>query len=203
MFYAIARFILFLLFKIFFRIKVFGRDNFPEKGPLIVAPNHVSFLDPLIVGIGAPRKLIYLARDTLFRFKPFAYILKRLNTFPLKRETGDLAAFRLALGKLSEGCAVLVFPEGTRSKNGNFQEAKLGIGFLQKTTGASVLPCYVKDTIHALPRHSLFPKFMPVSVYFGEPLNFDDVSSGDKKQRYADVANKVMEAIAELKKNAD
>jgi 1-acyl-sn-glycerol-3-phosphate acyltransferase len=203
MFYTISRFILYLFFKIFFRIKVFGRENFPKKGPLIVAPNHVSFLDPIAVGIGAPRKLIYLARDTLFRFKPFAYILRRVNTFPLKREAGDLAAFKLALGKLSEGRAVLVFPEGTRSKDGNFQEAKLGIGFLQKATDAGILPCYVKGSVDAMPRHSLVPKFKPVSVYFGRPLDLDGIPPGDKKQRYSYVANMTMEAIAELKKNAN
>jgi 1-acyl-sn-glycerol-3-phosphate acyltransferase len=163
----------------------------------------MSFLDPVAVGIGAPRKLVYLARDTLFRFKPFAYILRRVNTFPLRRETGDLAAFKLALGKLSEGCAVLVFPEGTRSKDGKFQEAKLGIGFLQKATGAGILPCYVKGSMDALPRHSPVPKFKPVSVYFGKTLNLDNIPSGDKKQRYAYVANKTMEAIAELKQNAN
>ncbi|MFH1854655.1 MAG: lysophospholipid acyltransferase family protein [Candidatus Omnitrophota bacterium] len=200
--YTIARFILFLLFKIFFRLKVFGRENFPKKGAVIVAPNHVSFLDPIIVGIGAPRKLIFLARETLFRSRIFGFILNRLNTFPLKRERGDLAAFRLAIDKLSKGHAVLIFPEGTRSKDGNFQEAKLGISFLEKITGAGILPCYVKGSRNALPRESLFPKFRTVSVYFGKPLSFNRNSPGPKKEKYIDVANKVMEAISELKRNA-
>lgn len=202
MLYTFARFILFLLFKIFFQLKVFGIENFPNKGPIIVTPNHVSYLDPLIVGVGAPRKLIFLARDNLFHFRFFARLLNKLNAFPLKREGGDISAFKLAVGKLLAGQAVLVFPEGTRSNDGKLQDPKLGIGFLEKVTGADVLPCYVKGSVDALPRHSLFPKFKPVSLYFGEPLRFSKEFSGDRKQRYAEIAGRVMMAIAELEKNA-
>ncbi|MBU3912387.1 MAG: 1-acyl-sn-glycerol-3-phosphate acyltransferase [Candidatus Omnitrophica bacterium] len=203
MFYTFARFIVLLLFKIFFRLKVFGRGNFPEKGPLIVVSNHASFLDPMIAGVAAPRKLIYLARDTLFRFRPFGYILNRVNTFPLKRGKGDLAAFRLALGKLSEGQAVLVFPEGTRSSDGNLQAPKSGIGFLHSISKAAILPCYVKGSMEAWPRHSRFPRHSAVSVYFGKPLSFDKNFPGNKRESYLIIARETMKAIAELKIHAD
>lgn len=202
MFYTFARFICWLSFKIFFHLEIFGRENFPDKGPVIVAPNHVSFLDPVIVGVGAARKLNYLARDTLFRFRPFAKILYLLNVSPLKRETGDVNAFKSSLNKLSEGKALLIFPEGTRSRDGNLQEAKSGIGFLQVSSGAVVVPCYIKGSMEAWPRHAKFPKFSRVSVYFGRPLRFDGEFRGTKKEKYLYITQEVMRGIEELKKNA-
>jgi len=201
MFYTVSRFILFLLFKMFFRLRIFGRENFPSEGPVIVAPNHVSFLDPMIVGVAAPRKLNYLARDTLFRSRLFARILHLVHVSPIKRETGDINAFKLALNRLSQSKPVLVFPEGTRSKDGDLQGPKSGIGFLQTVSGARILPCYVKGSMDAWPRHSRFPRPGHVSVYFGKAMSFDNKSSGGKKERYMSVTREVMTAIAGLKKN--
>lgn len=183
-------------------MRIFGRENFPKDGPVIVAPNHVSFLDPMLVGVAAPRKLNYLARDTLFRFRPFAKILYAVNTYPIRRETGDVNAFKLALNNLSQNKAVLVFPEGTRSQDGNLQRPKSGIGFLQAASGVSILPCYVKGSKEAWPRHSRFPRPRRVSVYFGRPLRFDNKFSGTKKERYIHVAREAMRAIEKLKENA-
>lgn len=202
MVYTFTRFIAFLLFKIFFRLRIFGRENFPKAGPVIVAPNHVSFLDPIIVGVGAPRKLSYLARDTLFRFRPFAKMLHWIHVSPIKRETGDVNAFKLALNKLSQGEPILIFPEGTRSGDGNLQKPKSGIGFLQNASGTRILPCYVRGSMEAWPRHSRFPRMRRVSVYLGKPLEFEKIS-GNKKECYMRIAGQVMDAIAGLKRDAD
>ncbi|MDP8229613.1 MAG: lysophospholipid acyltransferase family protein [Candidatus Gorgyraea atricola] len=200
--YTFWRFVFFLFFKIFLRLKVSGRENFPKDGPVIVAPNHVSFLDPIIVGVAAPRKLNYLARSTLFRSKIFAKMLSWANVSPIKRETGDVNAFRLALNRLRQQKPVLVFPEGTRSQDGDLQEPKSGIGFLQVTSEANILPCYVKGSREAWPRHSKFPRFAHVSVHFGKPLRFEKDFSGSKKERYMHIAREVMQAISELKENS-
>ena len=202
MFYTFIRFIAFLLFKIFFRLRIFGRENFPKASPVIVTPNHVSFLDPIIVGIGAPQKLSYLARDTLFRFRPFAKMLRWIHVSPIKRETGDVNAFKLTLNKLSQGEPILIFPEGTRSRDGNLQVPKSGIGFLQNASGVRILPCYVKGSMEAWPKHSRFPKPRRISVYFGKPLEFEKIS-GNKKERYMRITGQVMDAIAGLKRDAD
>ena len=204
MLYSFARAILLPFFKIFFRLKVFGKENFPVEGPLIVASNHASFLDPVIVGIITPRKMNFLARDTLFRSKIFAKILYLLNVLPLRREKRDINAFRLSLRLLSQGKPLLIFPEGTRSEDGNLQKPRYGIGLLEALSGAAIVPCYVKGSMDALPRHSAFPKFKPISVHFGAPLKFGGQHiPKDKKERYRQVAVEVMAAIQELKKNAD
>jgi len=201
MFYTFWRFVLFLFFKIFLRLKVFGRENFPKDGGVIVAPNHVSFLDPLIVGVAAPRKLNYLARSTLFRPKIFAKMLYWVNVSPIKRETGDANAFKLVLNRLRQQKPVLIFPEGTRSQDGKLQDPKSGIGFLQVTSGADILPCYVEGSREAWPRHSKFPRFAHVSVHFGKLLRFDKNFSGGKKERYMHIAREVMHSIRELRDN--
>ena len=202
MFHIVVRFIAFLLFKIFFRLRVFGRKNFPVKEPVIVASNHVSFLDPILVGVAAPPKLNYLARDTLFKSRFFARILYMLNVSPIKRESGDVNTFRTALSKLSQRKPILIFPEGTRSRDGNLQEPKTGIGFLQVASGASILPCYVKGSVEAWPRHSKFPRVSPVSVYFGRPLKFEK-TSGNKRERYVHIAKQTIAAIAKLREDSE
>ena len=203
MFYVIARFICFVFFKICFRLKIFGRENFPKKGPLIVASNHVSFFDPIIAGVGAPRSLYFLARDSLFKVKLFSKILYSVNAFPIKREKRDINAFRMSLDKLSQGKAIFIFPEGTRSKDGSLQRPKYGIGFLEAKSGASIVPCYIKGSDRALPRDAIFPRFRQIAVYYGKPVKFDKNISGDKKEQYMYIAEQVMKAIGELKEKAD
>ena len=127
-----------------------------------------------------------------------------LQVFPIKRESSDIGAFKFFLSKLLNDKAVFIFPEGTRSKDGNLQKPKHGIGFLQVASAAPVLPCYVEGSNEALPKGTRFPNFRsPISVYFGKPIIFDKDISCDKKERYMHIAEKTMQAIKDLKKNAD
>lgn len=201
MIYFISRNILKLLFKIFFRLKIIGAENCPKNGPLIIAPNHASFLDPLIAGFAVPRALNFMARDSLFRNRIFGKILMSVNAVPLKREGADSEAMRIAIAKLCQGKAVLIFPEGTRSKDGSLGTPKAGIGFLAVSSGASILPCYIKGSMDALPRRAVFPKFKKISVYVGKPLSFNKGSFG--KEYYMQIAKDTMIAIGKLKANSD
>ena len=198
MVYFISRNILKLLFKIFFRLSITGAGNCPKNGPLIIAPNHASFLDPLIAGFAVPRELNFMARSSLFRNRIFGRVLVSVNAFPLKREGADPRAMRLAIDKLCEGKAVLIFPEGTRSKDGNLGAPRAGIGLLAAISGANILPCYIKDSIGALPKGAVFPRFKKISVYVGKPIKIDKNSSGGK-ECYMRIAEETMAAIAELK----
>ena len=197
MIYFIGKWILFLFFKICFRLKIVGAENCPRNGALIVAANHASFLDPVIAGLAAPRVLNFMARDSLFRNKIFGRILTSVNAFPLRREGADLGAIRMAIDKLCQGKTVLIFPEGTRSKDGNLGAPKAGIGLLAAISGANILPCYIKGSIDVLPRRAVFPRFKKISVCIGRPVKFDrDVP---RKEYYMQIAEKTMAAISELK----
>jgi len=200
MMYFIGRAILRSLFKIFFRLKIEGSGNCPQGGPLILAPNHASFLDPIIAGLAVKRELNFMARDTLFRNRVFRWILRSVNAFPLRREGADLSAMKLAVDKLRQGNAVLIFPEGTRTSDGNLGEPRTGIGFLAAASGAQVLPCYIKGSMEALPRGAVLPRFKSISVYVGRPLKFTgDVSGRDAYDR---IASETMKAISDLKDKA-
>jgi 1-acyl-sn-glycerol-3-phosphate acyltransferase len=198
MIYFISRNILKLLFKICFRLSITGAENCPKNGPLIIAPNHASFFDPLIAGFAAPRELNFMARSSLFRNRIFGMILTSVNAFPLKREGADLGAMRLAIDKLCQGKAVLIFPEGTRSKDGNLGAPRAGIGLLASMSGANILPCYIKDSVKVLPKGAVFPRFKKISVYVGKPIKIDKNSSGGKEY-YMRIAEGTMAAISELK----
>jgi 1-acyl-sn-glycerol-3-phosphate acyltransferase len=197
MIYFISRNILKLLFKIFFRLKITGAENCPKNGPLIVASNHASFFDPLIAGFAVPRELNFMARDSLFRNRIFGKMIAMVNAFPLRREGADLVAMRLAIDKLCQGKAVLIFPEGTRSRDGNLGTPRAGIGLLAASSGANILPCYIKGSIKVLPKGAIFPRLKKISVYVGKPVKFDRNVSG--KEDYMQIAEKTMTAIRELK----
>jgi 1-acyl-sn-glycerol-3-phosphate acyltransferase len=197
MIYFISRNTLKLLFKIFFRLKITGAENCPKNGPLIVASNHASFFDPLIAGFAVPRELNFMARNSLFRNKIFGKMISLVNAFPVKREGADLGAMRLAIDKLCHGKAVLIFPEGTRSRDGNLGSPRAGIGLLAASSGANILPCYIKGSIKALPKGAIFPRFKKIAVYIGKPIKLDKNGSG--REYYTQIAENTMEAISELK----
>ncbi len=185
----------------FFRLRIAGSANCPKTGPLIIAPNHTSFLDPLIAGFAVPRGLNFMARNSLFRNRIFGNILKSVNAFPLKREGADVGAMRLAIDKLCHGKAVLIFPEGTRSRDGNLGKPRAGIGFLAASSGAKILPCYIKGSREAFPRGAIFPRFKKITVCVGKPLEVDKDKS--EKEYYMQIAEDTMAAIRALKKNED
>jgi len=201
MIYFISRNILKLFFKIFFRLRIVGSENCPKFGPLIVAPNHTSFLDPLIAGFAVRRELNFMARNSLFRNIIFGKILTSVNAFPLKREGADVGAMRSAIDKLCHEKAVLIFPEGTRSKDGTLGTPRAGIGFLAASSGASILPCYIKGSRESLPKGAVFPRFRKITVYVGKPLRVNKDSAG--KERYMQIAKDTMAAISALKNNED
>jgi len=204
MLYYLGKFIFILLFKMFFCVKAYGSKDFPKKGPVIIATNHASFLDPILVGISLPRQVYFIARNSLFRVKILGNILPLVNALPLKREGIDVSAFRMVLDKLAEGRVVLIFPEGTRAKGLDLQKPRYGIGFLQEMSGAKIVPCYIKGSRQALPRGAILPRFKRISVYYGKPLSLESKDfHGTKKERYMHIAEEAMLAISELKKNAD
>ncbi|MFH1478985.1 MAG: lysophospholipid acyltransferase family protein [Candidatus Omnitrophota bacterium] len=206
MFYSFAVALLYFLFKAFFRLKISGQENIPREGALIIASNHVSFFDPVVVGISSPRKLNFMARESLFENKLFAKIITALNTFPVNRDGSDPSAFKTALDKLINQNALLLFPEGTRSPDGSLQAPKKGIGFLVSKSKAKVLPCFIKGTDEAWPKDLSFPRPKPITIHFGKVIDFNGSQLEeelDKKKAYSYIANKVMEAIGELRKDAD
>src|SRR5207247_4163261 len=128
-----------LLFKLYFRWRVYNKERVPLTGPVILASNHASYLDPPLVGAGVQRGINYLARENLFRFPIVGWVLRKWNSVPVDREGGGAKGLRAILDRLLAGGAIILFPEGTRTRDGNLQPARAGIGLTVIKSAAAVV----------------------------------------------------------------
>lgn len=142
--------------------------RFPAGG-FVVASNHQSYLDPILLGLVVTRPITFMARDTLFRNPLFAWLLRAVHTFPVRREGVGKEGMREALRHLKAGDPVVVFPEGTRSRDGEVGPIKDGAGLLSRLAGVPVVPAAV-HTFRSWPRDRPFPLPARVSVAYGEPI---------------------------------
>lgn len=164
MFYKIIRAIFIPIVYLLFNVKFEGRENVRESGAALICSNHRSFVDPIFIAVGVKkRSLCFMAKKELFSFKPFGYILSKLGAFPVNRGAGDMEAIKHAENSLSDGKLLIIFPEGTRSRDGNPLRPKSGAVYIASDTGADIIPvaiCYDGKLT--------FRK--KVTVCFGEPI---------------------------------
>ncbi len=194
-FYNLAK----LLARLFFRMRVVHPERMVEEGPLILAVNHASFFDPPLAGICSRRAVYYLARKTLLQWPFFGPLFPEMNVIPVERDGNDMSALREVIKKIKEGNGVVLFPEGTRSKDGNLQPARAGIGLVIAKTGAAILPMRIFGAYDAFPKNAKGIRFPRISVVLGEPIRFSQEElSAPGRATYQKLSDRVMEAIAAL-----
>jgi 1-acyl-sn-glycerol-3-phosphate acyltransferase len=165
--WLLARFLLHLLFG----YRTEGAEKVPEKGPVILAANHLSILDPIAIGAGIKRPVSFLARADVFRLPVLSWLLPRLYAIPVERGTGDLSAIKGAIRALERGMAFGIFPEGTRSRSGKLQPFKTGVAAIAFRTGSPVVPVAVVGSEKAWPvGRKLFRLRQPIRVVYGDPI---------------------------------
>jgi len=199
------------LYKFYFGWRVYNAERVPLKGPVILASNHASFIDPPLVGAGLRRGINYLARENLFRFPVLGWILHRWQAVPVDRDGGGAKGLKAILDRLLAGGAIILFPEGTRTRDGRLQPARSGIGLTVIKSSAPVVPVHVFGTFEAYNRHMGFPRpFHRVIVKYGRPMLFEGLRAEAKvcsKQRlkeiYQQVADEIMRTIAALEPYED
>ncbi len=198
------------LYATYFRWRVFGAENVPLTGGVILASNHASFLDPPLVGSGLQRDINYLARESLFRLPGMGALLRSWNSVPVDRDGGGARGLKAILDRLLAGGAIILFPEGTRTRDGKLQPARSGIGLTVIKSTAPVVPVRVFGTFAAYGRNHKFPRPRRVAVKYGRPMNFETLRAEAKtcskprlKEIYQQVADEIMEAIAKLEPKAD
>ena len=203
--YGLGWFLFRMLFATYFRWRIFNPERVPLTGPVLLASNHASFLDPPIVGGAAPREVYYLARETLFRFPPMGALLRSWNSIPIDREGNSSSAIKTVLEALQSGKALVMFPEGTRSKNGELQPARSGVGMIVIKTDAAVVPARVFGTYKAFGRHMKIPLPRRVMVKYGHPMYFRELRQEAKtctkarlKQIYQEISDEIMREISRL-----
>ena len=200
--YWIGWFLCRLLYMTFGRWKVIGSENVPKTGGVILAPNHVSYSDPPAAGCGIRRPVHYMAKKELFETPVLGFLIKSVGAFPVKRGTADRAALKKAIETVKNGKVICVFPEGTRSPNGNLLPAESGIGMIALKSKAPVVPVALIDTDRLLPAHSKCFHFARVRVIYGKPLTFDDLyERGMDREAIDEVGKRVMAAIAGLRES--
>src|SRR5664280_1327715 len=195
------------IFKFYFGWRVFNPERVPLQGPVILASNHASYLDPPLVGSGVKRPIDYLARDSLFRYPGIGWILRQCNSVPVDREGGGGSGLKAILGRLRSGGAIILFPEGTRTRDGAMQPARSGIGLAVIKSTAPVVPVRVFGTYKAYGPHIRFPRPRRVAVKYGRALDFRElraeaqVASRERlKEIYQQVADEILGAIGKLER---
>lgn len=171
-FYTFVKAVLWVFFRRGFGLEVSGKEHVPQQGSFIVASNHVSYLDPPVIGVACPRRLSFLARSSLFRHPLLGAFLRGIHAIPLKREEGDLGAVRTAVLRLHRGEPVAIFPEGGRQLSGRLGEAKRGVGLLAATARVPIVPAVVTGTFQALPPGSRRLGRAKIRVAFGPPIPY-------------------------------
>ncbi len=196
-FYYVTKLIVRILLLLFTRWQVLGKENIPNQGPLLVASNHVNLADPPLVGISLGRKAVFMAKEELFRSKFSSYFISGFGAFPVHRGQLDREALRQADKVLAEGLALVMFPEGRRSRNTQLQPAFPGAALVALRSGVPILPVGITGTgrIKGFAWLLHRPRLI---VNFGRPFNLLPADGKLTKTRLTEQANLIMERIAEL-----
>jgi 1-acyl-sn-glycerol-3-phosphate acyltransferase len=197
-------------FKTYFRGKIFNAERVPGTGPVLLVSNHLSYFDPPIIGASINREIHYLARENVFRPAPIGKLLRSVNVIPLDREGGGIAGLRTGMEILNRNQALILFPEGTRSPDGQLQSFRSGVGLMVIKSTAPVIPVRVFGAFEAYGRQHRFPRPGKISVKFGQTIDFsakrleaENCPKPRLKVIYQEIADELRSAVSELESKPD
>lgn len=201
--FIVSRLLCLAIAKLAFRLHIEGQEFIPRTGPAILAANHVSYIDPIIIGIATRRPVRFMAKKELFRVPLFGWLLRQFGTIPINRYRTDVQAFKLAASALKVGEVIAIFPEGTRGDGVDLRPAKPGIGLIAARTGAPVIPTFHRGTEKIFPRGAWFPRPYRVTVKFGAPCRFPEKQAETEQDQVVMFSQTIMEKIAALKSRSE
>jgi 1-acyl-sn-glycerol-3-phosphate acyltransferase len=192
------------LFRLLFGLEVHGAYRVPQDGGVVVTPNHISFWDPPLIAASVPREAYHLAKEELFHVPGLSALIRWVNAIPIRRGVTDLTGISRALEVLRNGKALVIFPEGGRMKDGELHAGRPGVGFIVAHARVPVVPVYVTGTNHI--RRCLW-RGERARIHFGVPVPAEALLAGADAETgratYQLVADRVMEAIARLKRECE
>lgn len=199
LFYNVSWAIIAPVLKTMFRAKFEGKRYLPRKGPAILASNHLSFLDHAIVALATSRQIHFISKNQHFHYPLRRFLFERWGVIPLRRGESDQQAFQRSVDVIREGNLFCIYPEGTRSRDGNLHRGHTGVARLAAITGAPVVPVAMWGTYEAMPKGRSVPKLVPCGAKFGPPLEFS-AYRGREQDRDAmrKVTGEIMHAIQGL-----
>jgi len=191
------------LFTVWFRYRARGVDRVPERGGVLLLINHQSFLDPLLVGLPLSRPVCYLARDSLFRNPAIRWLFGKTYVIPINRQAAAASSIRAAVGRLREGHVVGMFPEGTRSEDGQLGPLKSGFLLVVRRAQVPVCPVAVAGSRHAMPRNAWFVRPRRCHVVFGEPLAFEEIERYCRDGGEEEAVARIRDRMDECRREAE
>jgi 1-acyl-sn-glycerol-3-phosphate acyltransferase len=205
MLYTLTRNMVGPVARLIYRPVIEGRENIPRTGPLLLASNHLSFVDSLVIPLVAPRRVVFLAKSEYFTGRGIRGALKRwmftaVGCVPIRRGTAGAAqeALDSALQILRDGLAFGIYPEGTRSRDGRLYRGRTGVAWLALTAGCPVVPVGLSGTQDIQPVGSRVPRIRKITVRFGKPLDFSYLQGAKPGLARREATDAVMAAIHEL-----
>ncbi|MEQ1862415.1 MAG: lysophospholipid acyltransferase family protein [Chthoniobacteraceae bacterium] len=202
--YTVCSAISVVVLKTLFRFRAYGSDNIPREGGCILAMNHESYLDPPLAGIAAPREIFYLARKTLLDWPIIGPLLPRLNVIPVDQDRADMSALKTVIKRVRAGECTVIFPEGSRTLDGDFLPALPGLGLVMAKTRCTVVPARVFGARAAFPRGGRPHLFRRITLAIEAPMQFTDADyEGEGRELYQRLSERVLGRIAEIKNPRD
>lgn len=198
--YRFLQFLCRLVGVVLFGVRHFGKGNVPRRGGVLIVANHQSHLDPPLIGIGCWRRMNYLARRTLFDFGPFGWLIRSVDAIPIDRDGLGLGGLKESIRRLKAGEVVVVFPEGTRTPDGELKEFRPGFTALATRTGATIVPAAIHGAFEAWPRRRRLPRPGRVRVCYGEPIRPDQYAGRDDEQLVAELRDRVAACLDRLRR---
>ncbi len=196
--YHFVRTICRVVFSTIFALKVSGKENIPPAGPLLVLSNHQSHLDPLAIAAASPRRLRALARESLF-FWPLSWMIRSLGAIPVGSAGSTRASLKATFKHLDNGTAMLIFPEGTRTDDGEIAELQSGFQMLTRKKNPTILPMAIEGSYQAWPKSRLLPRPGRLAIAFGEPISHEEYGAWDAKEFEPRVTEILNDCLAEAR----
>lgn len=190
--YAWVRYPVRFLYKLFYDFRIEGAENIPQDKPVVLASNHRSYADPVILTMPMKLPVSYMAKEELFKNKLFGWFIRKLGAFPVVRGSGDMSVIDDSIRILESGRNLVIFPEGTRSKDGRVGKGKTGVALIAAKSGADVVPCGIIFEGEKLRFRS------KLTLRFGKPIKAEELAVGDDRNELKAVKKRIMSAITEL-----
>ncbi len=196
MVYNFMRALLRILGSAWFDLRVYGKENIPRTGGVLLVANHQSFLDPAVLGVQLQRKASFLAKSELFENPVFGWLIRRCNAFPVRQGEGDVGAVKETIRRLQEGHMLTVFPEGGRSPGGELQPILNGASLVVRKAKVPIVPVVIEGSFKAWPRHRKMWQRHPIRVLFGKPVVVHEMKA---KEITAFIDRQLHELMADLR----
>jgi len=196
-FWRMGRSVSRLVVTFLFDLKVYGAHNVPDRGGVLLLPNHQSFLDPVLVGVFLRRPLSYLARSGLFENPRFAWLIRRLRAFPVKQGAGDVGAVKEMVRRLKEGHALTLWAEGSRTETGEIGQIEPGAALVIRRAQVPAVPIAIDGSFEAWPKGKKMFRRHPIRVMYGPPMHLEHLKAAEITQV---IDRTLRDLLAELRK---